>query len=75
MDYRIAQDLDQPLVVVALNGVTLRRGNGTLYARDPDLPIVNRGMEGRRVNERGGWVQVQFPGGEVGWVPREAVIP
>jgi len=74
LDYRIAQDEEHPLVVVAVNGVTLRRGNGPLYPHHPQLPLVNRGMEARLLNERGGWVQVEFPGGDVGWLPGEAVL-
>jgi hypothetical protein len=74
LQYRIAEDQRQPLVVVAVNGMTLRRGNGTLYPRHPDLPQVNRGMEGRLLSERGEWVQVQFPGGEIGWLPSAAVL-
>jgi hypothetical protein len=74
LQYRIAEDARQPLVVVAVNGVTLRRGNGSLYPRHPDLPHVNRGMEARLVNRRGEWVLVQFPGGEIGWLPREVVL-
>jgi hypothetical protein len=73
LQYRIDEDTRRPLVVVTVNGVPLRRGNGTLFPRHPDLPQVNRGMEARLLSERGGWVQVQFPGGEIGWLPREAV--
>jgi tetratricopeptide (TPR) repeat protein len=74
LDYRIAQEDEQALVIVAVNGVTLRRGNGALYAQHSRLPVVNRGMEARLLSERGGWVQVQFPGGDVGWLPRGAVL-
>jgi hypothetical protein len=74
LDYRIAQDDEHLVVVVAVNGVALRRGNGPLYPQHPRLPVVNRGMEARLWSERGGWVQVQFPGGEVGWLQRGAVL-
>jgi hypothetical protein len=74
VDYRYAQDEHQPFVVVAVNGVTLRRGNGSMYPRHSDLPVVNRGMEARLLHQRGGWVQLQFPGGEVGWVPRATLL-
>jgi hypothetical protein len=73
LQWRIAED-QEPLAVVAVNGATLRRGNGPLYPRHPDLPRVNRGMEAALVHERGGWVQLRFPGGETGWLPREAVV-
>jgi tetratricopeptide (TPR) repeat protein len=74
LDHRIARDREYPPVVVAVNSATLRRGNGNLYPRHPDLPLVNRGMEAVLLYERGGWLQVQFPGGEVGWLPKTAVI-
>jgi hypothetical protein len=73
LQYHIAEDTSQPLVVVARNGVALRRGNGPLYPRHPDLPQVNRGMEARVLSERGDWFQVRFPGGEIGWLPADAV--
>jgi hypothetical protein len=69
----MVEDKRQALVVVTVNGATLRRGNGSLYPRHPDLPQVNRGMEARLLNSREDWVQVQFPGGEIGWLPREVV--
>ena len=73
LKYTTSHDAKQPQVVVSVNGVTLRRGNGSLYPRHPVLPIVNRGMEARLVSERGGWMQVEFPGGDIGWLPRAAV--
>jgi tetratricopeptide (TPR) repeat protein len=74
LDYKTARDRDNGLVVVMVNGATFRRGNGSLYPRHPDLPAVSRGMEANWLHERGGWVQMQFPGGEVGWLPRASVI-
>ena len=74
LQVRIAEDERQPLVLVTMNGVTLRRGNGSLFPRHPDLPQVNRGMEARLLTRRGDWVQVQFPGGEIGWLPNEVVL-
>jgi hypothetical protein len=68
------QEAQRPFAVVAFNNMTLRRGNGTLFAPHTDLPIVHRGMEARLLNERGGWVQLAFPAGEVGWLPRRAVL-
>jgi tetratricopeptide (TPR) repeat protein len=74
LDYQMDRAKQQDVVVVTQNGTALRRGNGVLYPRHPELPIVNRGMEAVRLHERGGWVQVQFPGGEIGWLPRTAVL-
>jgi hypothetical protein len=64
----------RPFAVVAYNNMALRRGNGTLFPPHADLPTVQRGMEARLLGERGGWVQVEFPGGELGWLPRRAVL-
>jgi tetratricopeptide (TPR) repeat protein len=63
----------QPLVVIARDGVLLRRGNSTTFPPRYDTP-VNRGIEGRMLFERGGWVQIELSGGEIGWVPRDAVL-
>jgi len=62
-----------PLVVIARDGVLLRRGNGAVFPPRYDTP-VNRGVEGRLLFERGGWVQIELSGGEIGWVPHEAVL-
>jgi hypothetical protein len=64
---------DRPLVVVADDGVLLRKGNGMAYPRRYELP-VNRGVEARLLFERGDWVQIELSGGEVGWVPRAYVL-
>lgn len=62
-----------PLVVIAQNNVRLRRGNGEVFPPRYDTP-VNRGVEGRLLFERGGWVQIELAGGAIGWVPRDAVL-
>lgn len=64
---------EHPLVVIARDGVLLRRGNGVAFPKRYDTP-VNRGVEGRLLFERGGWVQIELSGGEIGWVPRDAVL-
>jgi uncharacterized protein YgiM (DUF1202 family) len=56
-------------VVIAEDGVLLRKGNSTAYPRRHETP-VNRGVEARLLFERGDWVQVELSGGETGWVPR-----
>ena len=38
------------------------------------LPSVRRGMEGRLRFVRGDWLQVEFPGGDVGWLRRGDVL-
>ncbi len=62
-----------PLVVIARDGVLLRRGNSTTFPPRYDTP-VNRGVEGRLLFERGGWLQIELSGSELGWVPRDAVF-
>ncbi|VTR91011.1 Uncharacterized protein OS=Candidatus Entotheonella sp. TSY1 GN=ETSY1_32175 PE=4 SV=1 [Gemmata massiliana] len=70
-DQRVQES--QPLLVVT-DEVYLRKGNATEYpARiEPALP---KGAEVRELARRGGWVQVQLPGGMAGWLPETSVIP
>jgi hypothetical protein len=63
---------DRPLVVIARDGVLLRKGNGEAYPRRHETP-VNRGVEARLLFRREDWVQIELSGGETGWVPRESV--
>jgi tetratricopeptide (TPR) repeat protein len=62
-----------PLVVIARDGVLLRRGNSIAFPPRYDTP-VNCGIEGRWLFARGGWVQIELSSGEIGWVPRDAVL-
>ncbi len=62
-----------PLVVMAEDGVLLRKGNSTAYPRRYETP-VNRGVEARLLFERGDWVQIELSGGETGWVPRGYIL-
>jgi hypothetical protein len=55
------------VVVVARDGVLLRKGNGLTFPPWFDTPL-NRGVEAELLYERGGWLQVELPGGEVGWL-------
>lgn len=66
-------DESLPLLVVA-SDVHLRKGNATEYPTriEPALP---KGAEVRELTRRGGWVQVQLPGGTVGWLPETTIIP
>jgi hypothetical protein len=61
------------LVVIAEDGVLLRRGNGTAYPPRYEAAL-NRGVEARLRFARGDWLQIELPSGEVGWVPRSAVL-
>ena len=49
----------------------LRTGNGVSYPSRLTLPA---GAEVRERHRRGGWVQVELPGGGVGWVPASALL-
>jgi hypothetical protein len=63
-----------PLVVVAVDGVALRAGNGLAYPPRYDGKPLNRGVEARLRFVRDDWVQIELSAGETGWVPREAVL-
>lgn len=65
--------VEHPLVVVAEDDVLLRKGPGNSYPKRSDQPL-NRGIEAQKHFERGGWLQVQLASGEVGWLPRDAVL-
>lgn len=60
----------EPPPLVLVRQTTLRRGNGDTYPQrlDGDLP---RGAEVNERLRRGGWVQVELPGGVIGWLPDE----
>jgi tetratricopeptide (TPR) repeat protein len=62
-----------PLVVIARDGVVLRRGNGEAYPPRHEAPL-HRGVEARLLFRRGDWLQVELSGGEVGWVPAAAAL-
>jgi hypothetical protein len=66
-------EADHPLVVIADDDVLLRKGNGEAFGARYATP-VNRGVEARLLYVRGGWLQIELSGGEVGWVPRRATL-
>jgi hypothetical protein len=68
------EDLAHPVVVIAADTIPLRTGNGSSYPPHRALPAVRQGMEGRLQFVRGDWLQVEFPGGQVGWLPRASVL-
>ena len=61
-------DREQPLVVIARDNVYLHTGNGTDWPRC-DVPL-HCATEARLLHARGDWLQIEVPGGEVGWVAR-----
>jgi hypothetical protein len=62
-----------PLVVIAEDGVLLRKGDGEAYPRRYDTPL-HRGVEARLRFTRGDWVQIELSGGEIGWLPRRYLL-
>lgn len=62
-----------PLVVIARDGVVLRRGNSKAFPPRFETPL-NRGVEARFLFEREGWVQIELSGGEIGWAPRTELM-
>jgi hypothetical protein len=65
---------DRPVVVIAADGVLLRKGNGRSFPPRVDTPL-GRGVEASLLYRKGGWLQVELSGGEVGWVQeRDAVV-
>jgi hypothetical protein len=63
----IVTDRPDPVLVLTADEV-LRTGNGPSFPARIEAPLP-RGAEVTELARRGGWVQVQLPGGAVGWVP------
>jgi tetratricopeptide (TPR) repeat protein len=61
------------LVVISRDGTYLRKGNHENYPRSYDSPL-NQGVEASLLYVRGDWLQVELAGGEIGWLPQEAVL-
>ena len=74
LTWRGWREAERPLVVIARDGVPLARGNGPSYPPNAQLPQLNRGMEARLLHRRGGWLQVELPGGAIGWVSQTAAL-
>jgi hypothetical protein len=72
-DWENRREAQQPLVVIAKDGVLLRRGNGVAYPPCSQTPL-NRGVEARLLFAKGDWLQIELAGGEVGWVPRASAL-
>jgi hypothetical protein len=61
-----SRDSASPFAVVK-NAAVLRTGNGDSYPPRLDSPLPP-GAEATVLHFRGGWVQVEFPSGIVGWL-------
>jgi hypothetical protein len=66
------RDESLPLLIVT-DDAMLRKGNAEAFPPRVE-PALPRGTEVRELARRGGWVQVQLPGGPIGWLPGSAVI-
>ncbi len=62
-----------PPVVVAEDGVLLRKGNGLGYPLRSETPL-NRGVEARLLHAKADWLQIELASGEVGWVPKSYML-
>ncbi len=72
-DYRHHErENELPLVVVSQDAM-LRKGNADAYLPRLESKLP-RGVEARKLTERGGWVQVRLVGGVVGWLPASSVL-
>lgn len=66
-EWQVRQEERYPIVVVSVDEVRLRKGNGQSYPAVVDAPL-NRGVEARRLFQRGDWLQVELGSGEIGWL-------
>ena len=67
------EEREHPLVVVAEDGLMLRKGDGLAYPPRYETPL-NKGVEARRVYDRGDWSQIKLSGGEIGWVRSDRLL-
>lgn len=65
----LQNDLAHPLVVITVDDVQLRKGNGETYPARVETPL-NRGVEAIKLAELSGWLQIELGTGEVGWVQK-----
>jgi hypothetical protein len=62
-----------PIVVLADDGVLLRKGDALTFPPRSTAPL-DRGVEVRLLFRKGDWLQVEQSDGTVGWVPRRYVL-
>jgi hypothetical protein len=70
---QLGQEARYPAVIIARDDVRLLKGNGSLYPPCYETQ-VNRGVEARLRHDKGRWLQIELSGGQIGWVPRDAVL-
>ncbi len=59
--------------VLINNEVTIRKGNGETYEPQFNRPL-HEGVEFRVINQRGGWVHLELPDGNRGWIRKSDAI-
>jgi hypothetical protein len=72
-DSRMREREESLPLLVLTDDVKLQKGNAASYPSKYDA-MLPKGAEVRELSRRGGWVQVQLPGGAAGWVPEAATI-
>jgi hypothetical protein len=74
---RECAESQSPRVVVAEADTPMTLGNGPSYAPHPESPRLPAGAEARVLHRRGGWLRIELPGGDVGWIPaaKGLVVP
>lgn len=66
---REQREQQHPRVVIAEADTPLTLGNGPNYAAHPATPRLPAGAEARLAHRRGGWLRIELPAGDVGWIP------
>lgn len=66
-------DAPHPLVVISADQTFLHQGNHSFYPQAYNTPL-NRGVEAQLLQIRGGWLQIELAGGQIGWVARENAL-
>lgn len=67
------QQVRHPLVVIAEDGVLLRKGNNLAFPPRYDIPL-NCGVEAHLLFARDDWLHIELAGGETGWAPRQSAL-
>ncbi len=67
-------DMAAKPVEVVREDTAFRVGNSEGFETHPETPLLPRGYEVGKIGERGGWLHVACPGGQVGWVPAASVV-
>lgn len=71
--YDLWQQPTQTEAVLTSRGAVLRTGGGQAFEKASAKPVMP-GTEMRVLRQQTGWVQVQLPDGQTGWLPQEGVM-